>query len=251
MGRGTLHVGVPLLQPTRLILFRADYVYDDCIQELIAWRHPHVADTDDFRYTEEENMTMLRLPRKECRQFLYLFLAFVETVSDLATARQTRAIYLTLITLLFSYAYDARTTQLEPTPESAWTISNLTPAFTALDPPPYEDTLLTVTNPVRFQPTELISTLIPSYRRSLAFPLYRSFALAETCRTDVAEFLLNGKRTTIRCLMEMKRILDHHEVYYVYSKIWVDDCCSWLQVHARSALRFLFQRRRGFNIIYL
>ena len=163
--------------------------------------------------------------------------------------------YLTLITLLFSYAYDARTTQLEPTPESAWTISNLTPAFTALDPPPYdrlqEDALSTVTNPVRFQPAELISTLIPSYRRSLAFPLYRSFALAETCRTDVAGFLLNGKRTTIRCLMEMKRILDHHEVYYVYSKIWVDDCCSWLQVHARFALRFFSNEDAGVTFIYL
>jgi len=27
----------------------------------------------------------------------------------------------------------------------------------------------------------------------------------------------------------LKHILDHHEVYYVYSKIWVDDLCVWLQ----------------------
>jgi protein SHQ1 len=31
----------------------------------------------------------------------------------------------------------------------------------------------------------------------------------------------------------MKKILDHHEVYYVYSKIWVDDFCSWTQSYAR------------------
>jgi protein SHQ1 len=31
----------------------------------------------------------------------------------------------------------------------------------------------------------------------------------------------------------MKQILDHHEVYYVYSKVWVDDFCSWTQIYAR------------------
>lgn len=30
-----------------------------------------------------------------------------------------------------------------------------------------------------------------------------------------------------RCLLGMKHVLDHHEVYYVYSKVWVDDYCVW------------------------
>lgn len=37
----------------------------------------------------------------------------------------------------------------------------------------------------------------------------------------------------VRCLLEVKDILDHHEVYYVYSKIWVDDFCVWTQAYAR------------------
>ncbi|RXW17973.1 hypothetical protein EST38_g7889 [Candolleomyces aberdarensis] len=41
-----------------------------------------------------------------------------------------------------------------------------------------------------------------------------------------------GRNTVMRCLLDMKRILDHHEVYYVYSKIWVDDFCVWVQAHA-------------------
>ena len=39
---------------------------DDYIQELIMWPHPEATPSDDFHFTDEENMTMLRLPRKEC-----------------------------------------------------------------------------------------------------------------------------------------------------------------------------------------
>jgi protein SHQ1 len=155
-----------------------------------------------------------------------------------------------LITLLFSYAYESRTTQHDPTPESAWTICSLTPAFSALDPPPYfagdymsaaKDKNNTKPNSVEgiannqaeWSPSEITSTLIPSYRRSLAFPLHRSFPLAEKCREDVARFLSKGRRTVFRCLLEVKDILDHHEVYYVYSKIWLDDFCVWIQAYGR------------------
>jgi protein SHQ1 len=31
----------------------------------------------------------------------------------------------------------------------------------------------------------------------------------------------------------MKTILDHHDVYYIYSKIWVEDFCVWTQAYAR------------------
>ncbi|KAJ7441545.1 hypothetical protein FB451DRAFT_1414561 [Mycena latifolia] len=41
------------------------------------------------------------------------------------------------VSILFSYAYETRTTLGDFTPESAWTICSLTPAFSALDPPPY------------------------------------------------------------------------------------------------------------------
>jgi protein SHQ1 len=82
-------------------------------------------------------------------------------------------------------------------------------------------------------PHELAETLIPSYRRVLAFPLYRSWALADSCRADIAHFLLRGTRTVLRCLLELRAILDAHEVYYVYSRIWLDDFCRWIQSCAR------------------
>ena len=151
--------------------------------------------------------------------------------TDIATATQTHDIYLTLITLLFAYFYDARTSQHDPTPESAWTICNLIPAFTALDPP--HSSHYVGGNHLTFSVDELRETLLPSYRRLLAFPLYRSFALAEKCQEDLANALKQGKRLIIRCLLEIKDILDHHDVYYIYSKIWLDDFCVWVQSNAK------------------
>ncbi|KAF8911140.1 SHQ1 protein-domain-containing protein [Gymnopilus junonius] len=193
--------------------YMADFIDDEYIQELMAWKHPHVTDSNPVQYTEKENMTMLGLPRKQY----------------LATDGQTHDLYLALITLLFSYIYDSRTTQCDPTPESAWTICNLTPAFTSLDPP-HSDHY--TGGPHVFSATELGEALLPSYRRSLTFPLYRSFALTESCWRDVASLIKKGKRMVTRCLLEMKDILDHHDVYYVYSKIWLDDLCVWVQADA-------------------
>jgi len=185
-----------------------------------------------------------------------------KTTIDLASPKETHNLYLTLLTLLFAYAYDARTTQHDPTPESAWTIAALTPAFSALDPPPYSHSHSPPqqrereTDAPKLEseervgpdfssddsetPRELAETLVPSYRRALAFPLYRSWALADACRMDVARFLLRGTRTILRCLLELRTILDGHEVYYVYSRIWLDDFCRWIQACARYVMRDCF-----------
>lgn len=205
---------------------------DEYIQDLLEWTHPYISNQSAFQYTEKELMAMLRLPRKEC----LLFCKFCHTelleifFTDLATENQTHDLYLTLITLLFAYLYDSRTSQHDPTPESAWTICNLIPAFSALDPPHSSHY---IGGPHTFSLDELKETLLPLYRRLLAFPLYRSFALAEKCRQDLANTLKRGKRLAMRCLLEMKDILDHHDVYYIYSKIWLDDFCVWIQSDAK------------------
>lgn len=147
---------------------------------------------------------------------------------------QERNLYLALINLLFAHAYDKRTTLNDPTVESVWTICNLVAAFSALDPPPYIPVALSGATDFDFTDTELTSTLVASYRRSLAFPLYRSYLLAERCRKDVAAAFCKGKRLITRYLLAIKNMLDHHDVYYIYSKIWVEDFCVWVQAGARS-----------------
>ncbi|CAL1704202.1 unnamed protein product [Somion occarium] len=209
--------------------YMADYADDEYIKDLIAWKHPHTTLPSEFQYSEEENLAMLRLPRREY----------------LASREQTKNLYLTLLTLLFSYAYESRTTQCDPTPESGWTLGTLTPAFSALDPAPYGPIS---PDPKSVSSGELLATFVASYRRALTFPLYRSFALAEACRSDVVAFLRNGKRTVLRCLLEMKNILDHHDVYYVYSKIWLDDYCVWIQSASDDILRSLAADIAALNI---
>ncbi|CAK5264945.1 unnamed protein product [Mycena citricolor] len=178
--------------------YMADYADDEYIQELVHWVNPR---------TQNTNLSSSQIKRKR----------------HLSDEAQTRNLYLSLTTILFAAAYEARTTQGDPTPESAWTICILTPIFSALDGPPYS------TDPPS---SDLIATLVQSYRRSLSFPLFRSFALAEKCRSDVAALFKQGKRAILRCLLETKHILEHHEVNYVYSKIWVEDFCVWVQSEA-------------------
>ncbi|KAE9406393.1 SHQ1-domain-containing protein [Gymnopus androsaceus JB14] len=165
----------------------------------------YLSDSAPFTYTDKENSMMLNLPRKEY----------------LPTSAQTYSLILDLD--YFSVFHD-------PTPESPWTICSLTPSFSALDSPPYLSEPRSLITELSLDDTS--NALIPSYRRSLAFPLYRSFTLAEKCREDVANLLLKGKRIIFRCLLEMKDILDHHEVYYVYNKVWLDDLCVWIQAYA-------------------
>jgi protein SHQ1 len=191
--------------------YAADLADDEYIKELIHWTHPYTTPCSEaFEYTEAEKLTMLRLPRKE-----YLF-----TPSD------GRALHLTLISFLFGYAYDARTTQMDPTPESAWTICCLVPAFAALDPPPYSSGNASLREDVD-------SVFVASYRRALAYPLFRSWALCDTVRVDVGALLGAGKRTVLRCLLDLKRVLDGNDAYYVYTKIWVDDMLVWAMAHIR------------------
>ncbi|KAF7303612.1 CS domain-containing protein [Mycena indigotica] len=189
--------------------YMADYAADEHVQELLLWKNPHIeSTTESFEFTEEEKLALLTLPRREY----------------LASPQESSALYLTLATILFAYSYDARTTEGEPTPESAWTICSLTPAFAALDPAPYS-----IEPTSEITPMDLLATFVQSYRRTLAFPLHRSFILAEACRNDTARLLVTGKRAILRVLLRMKDILAHHEVYYVYNKIWVEDFCVWVQ----------------------
>ncbi|KAG8958957.1 hypothetical protein FRC00_002108 [Tulasnella sp. 408] len=142
--------------------YLADFVNDEEIQEIIRWESPYASGTG-VDFTEEENAAMLRLPRKEY----------------LVSPTQSRTLELTLIGVLFAFAYDLRTTLGDPTTESAWTIASLCPAFSALDVSPFSD---------------MRSTLVTSYRRALAFPLYRNWKLCERCREDVGDILKGGVR---------------------------------------------------------
>ncbi|KAH8833533.1 SHQ1 protein-domain-containing protein [Flagelloscypha sp. PMI_526] len=177
--------------------YMADYVDDDMIECIIEWTHPLSLENESMEFTEAEK---------------HIF-----------STSQESGLYLTLVQVLFAYAYETRTTELDPSPESPWTLCILVPSFSSLHAPEPTGENWTA--------EDLTLALVASYRRALAFPLYRSWALCERCRQDIAHFIGTGKRAVTRALLWVKDLLDHHEVYYVYSKIWIGRLVCLANVH--------------------
>lgn len=140
--------------------------------------------------------------------------AFALFFFSFATDPTSYSLSLALIFLLLSTSYDTRQTLGDPTLESPWTLTALTPLFTSL-----------VTPPPRWTLTDVVRS---SYRRMLAFPLYRSWALAEKVRQDVADVLKGGRRSVARTLLGMRRVLLGGEGYDVWVKVWVGEMCGWI-----------------------
>ncbi|KAJ3044288.1 Hsp90 cochaperone shq1 [Rhizophlyctis rosea] len=123
-----------------------------------------------------------------------------------------RSIYLGLVDLLFAYCYNHRTTEGENTVESCWTICKLSAILSCFE-----------------TSTSLPQTLQTSIRRSLTYPLYRSFALSKRIIEDVAVLFKLGKRAILKALLEVREILATDEVGSVMRGLWVDDYCVWVQ----------------------
>jgi len=64
----TIPLIITSVEPPSRFFNRADFADNEQIEELIVWTHPHLESpsTTGVVFTEAENATMLRLPRKEC-----------------------------------------------------------------------------------------------------------------------------------------------------------------------------------------
>ena len=123
-----------------------------------------------------------------------------------------KSTYLGLIDILFAYSYDLRVNESDTTVETAWAICKLSSSMAALD-----------------QFTTLKETLVASVRRSLAYPLTRNWNLTMKVLQDVYVIFKLGRRGILRALLQIKDVLDHDDVYYIYSKMFLEDYCVWIQ----------------------
>ena len=155
-------------------------------------------------FTEEESNLLASIPRKA--------LPDLESL----TKEQSDAAFLCLMDVLFSYAYDHRTTDGDPTVESSWTVMILSPALSWLENynPPY-DTIQDV--------------LVWSTRRSIIYPYLRNYNLSMKVVKDVAEILSRGRRTIIRCLLQVHSIMERSESHYLFNKLYIDPLICWIQ----------------------
>lgn len=173
---------------------------------------PTARSSEEVIFTDKEQLTMsTKLPRK--------------SVYILNDPRRT---YIGLIGFLFGVCYDIRTTMADPTVESAWTVCKLNPLIAALD-----DDFSSVQ-------TILVSCVV----RSLSFPLFRTWSLAEAVVEDVYCALRSGRRMVLRLLLEYRSRVETGSAggdgaYGVYNRIWIDEYCGWIQTASDEVLRSL------------
>lgn len=184
----------------------------------------------EFTTSEHTQMTN-NLPRKE-------YLLDGETI---------KLNYITILNLLFSFNFECMENEGEHTSESVWTIGKLTPQIACLDqqlvlPESATDDNenkplmkeLTTTQKNRSErsapksPESIIkSAIVAGIRRSLCFPLHRTYELSKKAWANTFYILKGGKRLVIRNLLAIHELFRFHDVYYVYDKCLLDDLCAW------------------------
>ncbi|KAG2186420.1 hypothetical protein INT43_002858 [Umbelopsis isabellina] len=70
----------------------------------------------------------------------------------------------------------------------------------------------------------------------------------EVVLQDVYILFKLGKRAILKALLELKDTFDHHDIYYVYSKIWLDDYCIWIQRSSENVLKTLAHELHHFTL---
>lgn len=81
---------------------------------------------------------------------------------------------------------------------------------------------------------DLPSVLIACSRRTLIYPLIRSFKLAKTCLSDVITILSKGKSAILICLLQMRRLFLDEEHRYLLNTLYLNDYCLWIQMDCQS-----------------
>eukprot|EP01133_Synstelium_polycarpum_P001139 gene1139-1301_t len=100
--------------------------------------------------------------------------------------------------------------------------------------------------PITF--TSLKSTIVAGFRRSLAFPLYRSWNLNMRVLEDTKAIFQLGKRCLLKSLLHIRRCLESHETKYYLNRLYIDDYCVWLQYASKKKLKSLRNKLAAFTI---
>lgn len=177
--------------------YLADLFEDDLARQCIHFIPEFYSITrDEVTLSEEDQETLLQLPRKE----------------HLIDKSNRSMVYFGLVDLIFSWSYNHRVTQGENCSESAWNITKLSATLSWLD-----------------SFTDIRDVLVSCYRRSLIFPLVRNWQLAQSVLKDTVKILLLGKKQVLRSLLEIQRLLNASEGYYLLNQLYVTDYCVWIQ----------------------
>jgi len=130
-----------------------------------------------------------------------------------------RKCLLNLVDIIYAYAYDHRITVGEHNVESPWTIATLSPTLAWFESFAY-----------------VKDAVLACFRRTLCYPLYRHFNLAKQILKDTITIFRLGKRSILKCLLQIKKILDFGEARHHLSKLYIDYYCVWIQTISTQLL---------------
>lgn len=137
---------------------------------------------------------------------------------------QKRLVLLSLLDILAAYAYEMRVGEGETSPESNWTVCKLSATLSWL-----EDHFASVND-----------VAVSFMRRSLIFPLHRNYRLSQKVLEDVVAILLCGKKCVLKCLLDIRRILNSGcDSRYILNDLYINDYCVWIQKVKQSTLEKL------------
>jgi protein SHQ1 len=161
----------------------ADMIFIEATQMVPHWQNSQVETSNDNItnfFSDEESLRLVEIKAN---------LPNIESSSP----EQRKSLFLSLVDILYAYAYDHRTTSGEPTCESSWTIAMLSPTLSWFESytPPYDD---------------VAQVLRWSIRRALTYPYLRNFHfVSEILVKDVGDIINAGRRVIIRCLLHIQK----------------------------------------------
>ncbi|CAB9523340.1 Protein SHQ1 homolog [Seminavis robusta] len=180
-----------------------DYLYQTAMQ-----MRPHWRDTTTDDETQPSNNYFTSQESAQLSSIPYPLLPPWRE-GDNATP-----LWLGILDLLFAYCYDHLLTDGDPTVESAWNISILSCSLSWLE---------------SFDQGECVADVVAqSIRRSLIYPYLRNVEFGVYCWTQVSQ-IVTSRRCIIRCLLQVRKILDQSELYYLGNKLYIDPYLAWLQ----------------------
>jgi len=193
-----------------------DPLYEEAMKITPFWLQKGIKGSEEgWDDVEKEELAMLKN-----RAFLW-----GETEEEAREGR--RAVGLGLLDLLLAFCYDWRTTGGDPTVESAWTMTTLSPSLCYLET--YRGRY-----GGREGGNEGVRKVVRTFmRRVVTYPYLRIWALAESCVEDVSGMLREGgrrgRRVMLRCLLRMRRVFRRTETHYLLNRLFLDDYCVMLQ----------------------
>ena len=141
------------------------------------------------------------------------------------TDEERKALGLQLLDMVLAFLYDYRTTSGDPTVESAWTLTTLSPTLS------YLETYYSL------DASSLPNVLQTFVRRCLTYPYLRVWALAQQCLHDAHHLVhKGGRRALLRCVLRARKILRRTETHYLLNTLFLDDWCVFLQQPAAEAV---------------